>query len=340
MKKFIFSFLLCFALSEVNGQVNLVPNFSFEEYSDCPISPSLIACQVDLAVGWSSYSEDNTTPDYFNACAPVNEFGVPQNRYFYQPDNRNCGAYMGLGTFVITGLEREHIGIQLAEPLIIGQKYYLSFYTVMGEVYSLPSGGDIYGMPSNNISLRLSTVPYSEINPAPIDNFAHLRSESIITDTVNWTLISGSIIADSVYKYVILGNFYNDDNTDTIHYNCANCTNYASYYLVDDVCISTDSSFCNGGVDALPCTVSIIENSFFNSISIFPNPTNDFVTISTDFQNAFDIEVYNTIGQLLYLEKNIVAADFQLDVSPFNYDLLFIKITSQNNQLTYKLLKQ
>jgi hypothetical protein len=329
--------IVIFALTiNLFSQVNLVPNFSFEEYSECP--PWTYPPQIDVATGWSIYSVSNSTPDYYNVCAPSTEFGLPQNTYCYQHDNRNCGAYMGFLTVDATMNYREHIGAQLHEPLIIGQKYYISFYTVMGE-YILVQ--DQYGMPSNNVCLRLSTIPYSNNNPAPIDNFAHLRAESIITDSVNWVRISGSIVADSAYSYIMMGNFYDDANTDTLHYSCPTCSNIGSYYLIDDICISTDSLLCNGGIELLPCILSLEENKHENQISISPNPTNDYVNISNkDNKLSFDIAIYNSVGQQLYSKENINISNLTVDVSKFAANVLFIKIGFNNQILNYKLLKQ
>nr|MBA3986724.1 hypothetical protein [Flavobacteriales bacterium] len=265
---------LFIGLSLTGGAQNLVPNFSFEEYNACPTTED----QVHFSDGWSKYSASSTTPDYYNACVPSNGFGVPQSFYSYQHAHRNCNAYMGLIIWSASIPNfREQIGIQLSQPLAIGQKYYFSFYTVMA---GQSDGNDYYDNPSNNIGMRLSTLPYSSSNPAPIDNFAHLRSVSIISDTVNWLRISGSIVADSAYNYLMLGNFYDDANTDTTMLNCGTCYNYYSYYLVDDVCVSTDSLLCNGGIDVIPCTVSIEENSFENQINIYPNPAKNFINIA------------------------------------------------------------
>lgn len=316
------------------GQNNLCPNFSFEQRDSCPT----VGDQIQFALDWVKISEVNTTPDYYNICSLSSSMGVPKSFLLYQEDSRNCGAYSGLVSWVYTGnSDREHIGVSLTQPLVIGQKYFLSFKTVLG---GANDGFYYFDTPANNIGMRLSTVAYSTSNPAPIDNFAHLRATSIISDTANWVRISGSIIADSAYNFLMLGNFYDDANTDTITLNCGNCINNYSYFLIDDVCVSTDSTLCNGGIDALPCTVSIKENSFINSISIFPNPANNFVAISSDLQNAFDIELYNTVGLLLYAEENLNTNNLKLDISQYNNGLLFIKIKSQNNQLMYKLLKQ
>ena len=316
-----------------NGQ-NLVPNFSFEQKSACPATGD----QTSLLINWSKYSSTPSTPDYYNACSSSNSVGIPQSSTFYQPDNRNCGAYIGLVTWSPVNNDREHLGTQLAQPLVIGQKYFISFYTVMGGSFF---AGDYMESPSNNIGMRFSTVPYNATNPAPIDNFSHLRSVSIITDTANWVRISGSIVADSSYNYLILGNFYDDANTDTTTLNCGVCQNWFSYYLVDDVCVSTDSTLCNGGVDLLPCNVSVEENNIEDQISIYPNPADNIINITKE-QNVKDLNVsiYNSIGQILYNEKNISSNNKQIDIGNYNSGLLFIKIESDNQQFTYKLLKQ
>jgi hypothetical protein len=316
----------------VNGLAqNLVPNFGFEQYSTCPSTED----QVQFCDGWSKYSASSTTPDYYNDCSSSSTMGVPQNASFYQPDNRNCGAYMALYTWTNPIMNyREHIGVQLSQPLVIGQKYFLSFYTVL-------TTQDDFSTPSNNIGMRLSTIPFNSTNPTPVDNFAHLRSVSIVTDTANWVRISGSIVADSAYNYLILGNFYDDANTDTLTQTCGTCQNVASYYLVDDVCVSTDSTLCNGGVDLLPCNVSVEEYGFENQINIYPNPANDLINITKEHEvKDINISIYNSLGQTLYTEKKINSNNKQIDIGSYNNGLLFIKIESDNNQFTYKLLKQ
>lgn len=320
-----------FATNYIQAQ-NLVPNPSFEQYNTCPNTGD----QVQYCDGWTKYCASIFTPDYFNDCASSSTMGIPQNILLYQPDNRNCGAYMGLITWEAGFTDaRETVGIQLSSPMVIGQQYYLSFNTVRG---GWNNDGD---NPSNNIGMRLSTVPYSMSNPVPIDNFSHLRSVSIISDTSNWVRISGSIIADSAYSYLALGNFYDDTNTDTLTLTCGSCGNTDSYYLIDDVCVSTDSILCNGGIDLLPCNVSIKENGFENEINIYPNPAENLITITKEQDvNDLNITIYNSLGQILFDEENINSYNKQIDISNYSNGLLFIKIESNNQQYTYKLLKQ
>jgi len=272
--------------------------------------------QVQFATGWSKYSAAISTPDYYNACVPSNGWGdVPKTAYHYQPDHRNCNAYMALVTWYFNTVNyREQIGIQLTQPLTIGQKYFVSFYTVM---VGATDGIEYYESPSNNIGLRLTTLSYNGVNPAPIDNFAHIRSVAVISDTVNWTRISSSIVADSAYNYVMLGSFYDDNNTDTTTLNCGTCFNWYSYYLIDDVCVSTDSILCNGGTDTIPCTTSIRELNTNQRINVYPNPTTGKFTV----QGATgEIEVYDLFGR-----KVLATKETEIDMSTFSRGIYFIK---------------
>lgn len=304
---------------------NLVPNFSFEDYSTCPTAQD----QVQYSVGWSKYSDVPSTPDYYNACSSSGGVGVPQSFFLYQQAHRNCEAYVGLVTRTNNPNDREDVGIQLTQPLVIGQKYFLSFYTVMG---GTSDGTFYYESPSNNIGMRLSTVAYNSSNPAPIDNFAHLRSVAIISDTLNWVRISGSIIADSAYNFLILGNFYDDVNTDTITLNCANCINNYSYCLVDDVCISTDSLLANGGIDALSCTASVNEIASNHAISVFPNPTNNMITVSLQSNTNDEIILTDMYGKVCYTENANNRNSVTFDLTPYSSGMYFLKIINRKEK--------
>lgn len=332
-------FLICILFTLKGSAQNLVPNFGFEDYDTCP----QFGDQIEFCTGWKQYSTESfpeTTPDYYNSCSPSSNMGVPQSYFLYQTDHRNCNAFIGLITWAASTPEyREHAGIELNQPLILGQKYFLSFNAVLGGYGGYGDTTWYYDVPSNKIGLRLSTIPYSSTNPVPIDNYDHLHSELIISDTVNWLRISGSIEADSAYKYVILGNFHTDSNTDTISQTCFNCTNEFSYFLIDDVCISTDSSFCNGSIDFLPCQVTINENNFYSPFSIFPNPAKDYIIIKSYFKSTYDLTIYNSIGEELPTNINQISENLKLDISSYNSNLLFLKISTEGKQFIYKILK-
>lgn len=313
---------------------NLVPNYSFEMYDTCPNTGD----QIQYAVGWSKYSDFISTPDYYNSCAASTAVGVPQSYFMYQPDRRGCNAYVGLVTWTTNPNEREHIGIQLSQALTIGQKYFISFYTVMGGTGGSGDTTWYYESPSNNIGLRLSTVAFNS-SPAPIDNFAHLRSTTIITDTLNWMRISGSIIADSAYEYIVVGNFFDDINTNTVTLSCGNCLNNYSYYLVDDICVSTDSLLANGGMDAFPCTVGVGELNPVNELSVFPNPTSGLCTIDLNHEEIKEVCVYDFLGKAI-LSKEVSNNHVTIDLTEFPDGIYILRIITKDNiSATKKIIK-
>ena len=288
MKK-LFTIFLLLTCGLCFGQ-NLIPNWGFEQYDTCPN----LADQIERCIGWNNFGQAGTTPDYYNAC-DTGYMNVPNGFFGYQQDHRYCSGYVGLVTYETPITDyREFIGIQLNQPLAIGQQYFLSFYTVMVEL--LYPNGYHFGMPTNNIGMRLSTFAYSETNPCPIDNFAHLRSIPVINDSINWNLISGSLVADSAYSYLIIGNFFDDINTDTINYTCDSCTNIYGYYYIDDVCLSTDSAYCNGGIENVPCIVGIHENSD-SKVNIFPNPFSNQLIFTFADNKPIIVSLYNFVGQ-------------------------------------------
>lgn len=317
---------------------NLIPNFSFEQYSACPNSED----QVDYATGWFKCSSNsvpvNSTPDYYNSCSSDTTFGVPQNCCGFQIDHRGCGAYMGLLTFYYATTDaREHIGIQLSSPMVIGQKYFLSFYAVLGLDKLL--GGDYYNVPTNNIGMRFSNVAYDASNPVPIDNFSHLNSTAVISDTVNWTKVSGSIVADSAYQFVMLGNFYDDAHTDTMYWNCPNCLNNFGYYFIDDICVSTDSLLANGGIDAIPCTVGLNELNSKKELSIYPNPLFDFCMLTLSQGEIKEVCVYDAFGKAV-IKKIGIGNQTEIDFSEFPSGMYLLKVTTKNNEsITKKIIK-
>jgi len=326
--------LFCFFIIRLTVAQNLVQNYSFEQYDTCPD----MGDQIGYAIGWSKFSSTGSTPDYYNSCSSSNAMGVPQSFYCYQAAHRNCNAYAGIVTWSTVTNSREFIGNQLSQPLVVGQKYYLSFYTVMGEY---TSSGSQYGLPSNNIGLRLSTVPYNGEMPCPIDNWAHLHSSAIISDSTNWTIVSGSIIADSAYQYVIVGNFFDDNHTDTMRYVCASCFNIASYYLIDDICVSTDSSLSNGGINTISCTTAVTETKD-GTFNIFPNPVKSELTINSINYLINDVSIYNMYGEIVYSNLELRGKNVLI----INCDMLkngiyIVRINAQQGENYYvkKIIK-
>ena len=274
MKKNYFLIFLLLACEICTGQ-NLVQNPSFENYTTCPNGWA----QIADAIGWSSFRE---TCDYYNACCTTN-WGTPSNIAGYQlPHSGN--AYAGIIIFDrAASYYREVIGGQLLSPLVIGQKYDISFYTCL----SIKSPNNAFA--SNKIGAKFTTTAYTATSDQiPINNIAPIHHDTIITDTLNWTLVSGSFISDSAYLYIAIGNFFDDTNTDTLRLGNGILPIFA-YYYIDDVSVTVDNS--GVGINA--------NNSPTNFVSIYPNPVIDKLNVQTNNYEQTEITLYDITSRKL-----------------------------------------
>jgi hypothetical protein len=305
------------------GQTNLVVNPSFEDTVSCPTADN----QINNAFGWINYSDQS--PDYFNACSSSPDVTVPNNWGGYQQASSG-NAYCAVSAFFPnTPNKREIIGSNLSENMVIGTKYFFSMKVNLS-INSIASSS----YACNKLGVRFSTVPYSLSSPVPINNFAHVYTDSIITDTLNWVTITGSFVADSVYSHIALGNFFDDSNTDTVKIASGTPTFIFAYYYIDDVCVSTDSSYTFNYI-----YTGIQEEPLKDNFNIYPNPATDYFHINRAFTEPYDLLIYNALGQKLYQEKDITTSSKIINTTTFNKGLLLISITTKNQSIIYKLLK-
>jgi len=267
---FHFTFSICyFSFSQ-----NLVENPSLEDYTSCPFA----GCQIHKAVGWSSYSY---TPDYVNSCNTGN-FSVPNNFAGFQ----NAATGNAYANFFCFGPaapnRREYIGRQLSNPLLVGQKYYASIKVVLVE--NVGCAIDKLGVLFSTVSYALDTS-CSNTTLLPPPNFAHVYTDSIITDTANWTTISGIFTADSAYQYIVIGNFFDDANTNYIQTDTT--ISCQSHYFFDDIYVVVDT------------TTNIEKIGLEEVVNIYPNPAKDYINIKTgNNHKIIDIKIYDLFGTM------------------------------------------
>lgn len=310
--------LMLFTMA-VNGMgQNLVPNPSFEDTVACPTGSG----QIYNSVNWTTFC---LSPDYYHTCnSNPFDVSVPNNWAGYQqPASGN--AYVGFGTYSNSGANtREYPACTLSSPLNIGVKYYISFKV------SLALSSFIQ---ANCASNKIGAMFTKGIYPCNITNNPPVYTDSIITDSLNWTRITGSFVADSAYTYLVIGNFFDDANTDTVKF--FNDFSDNAYYYLDDVCVGTDSNY----VYNYSYTTGINENNIQTEISCYPNPIRDNLTIQNSSNKKIDITIYNVLGELLYSVQNILDRTFSIDLSDTKQGILLINIKSENQITNYKLFK-
>lgn len=283
-----FNILFLFLTIEINNCYcqNYVYNSGFEQHIFCPNDQY----QISYATGWSAVRE---TPDYFNACSPscslnINCVGVPQNIFGFQPAFEG-NAYAGIIVYRYPPQNfREYIMSQLMLRLMPGHKYYVSAY--ISRANWIASNGAC-----NNFGFKFYTT-YAY--PA-IDNFSHIHETNIITDSTNWTKISGSFIADSSYAYLAIGNFYDDQHTDTLNVEPGpgNIENFA-YYYVDKICVSSDSLICNlsTGIDHIDLA---------QDFKISPSPFSENLNIAGNSNETTEIILYDIYSRKIFRKEFI-----------------------------------
>jgi hypothetical protein len=272
------------------AQYNLVPNPSFEQADTCwPFSG--FRYPYDGPDGWFSGGH---SPDYFqgpdcaaygsNVSAPLNNAG------FQYPQDGVC--YVGVVTYQHPVPWREYAVVELIEPLVIGETYYASFYAnaAWGGTETYP----IARLACSKVGMRFTMEPNQWVwgDPLPTTvNYAQVYYPQILADTVDWTLVSGSFVADSAYRYVMVGNHFSNAQTDTLPFE-PTISLPSGYTFIDNVCVTSDPNGC-------PLAAGI-DNAGSGSMMLFPNPVNAVLRVSGVPEGA-RAAVYDGVGRTVWV---------------------------------------
>lgn len=240
-------FIFCFSFIIKTKAQNLVPNGSFEIYSNCPDGLS----QINKATPW--YDPTGASSDYFNVC-DTGYANVPYSSLGYQHARTGLGyaGLFALNWFYDDG--REYIQVKLDSVLIADSCYLVQFYC------NLHNNMD-YAI--NRLGAYLSNTAVSNVGPGSVMSYTpQIIYTLFLTDTLNWMRIAGYYKATGGEKYITIGDFKPFSTGDTL--NIGNANYPGAYYYIDDV-----------SLEKLPrcdTTLSVsdyIDNSLFK---LYPNP--------------------------------------------------------------------
>jgi len=264
---------------------NLVPNPGFEETDSCTFGLGLGA----LHDWYSAFG----TPDHLQSCLPYGSAnGLPLNQFTYQ---QPFGGNSCVGIFTYDGSSgqewREWLIVPLLDTLVPGATYYCSFRT------NAAFGGTsltLNQLASDHVGMLFTTYDkhwtWGDPYPAAI-NQAQVLYPQILSDTVKWTLVSGSFVADSAYTYLMIGNFFSNVLTDTIRF-ASDVPGWAqySYVLIDAVCVSSSLDECESNLG-----VGDLDGS---EPFVYPNPASDVLVIGN--MTGRDAVLLNLQGQQVW----------------------------------------
>lgn len=282
MKK-LFYFIIILISCEFSFAQNLVPNSSFEMYDTCPTNIT----QIQHLANWS-LPLFGTTPDYFNACETFYPY-YPNNIFGNEPARTGSG-YAGLITVwnipnPIGRRYREYLQVELTDSLTAGTNYYIQWYVSAAD--SNPYVSNNMGMYFSNVEIQDTNVTnYYVLNYAP-------QFENVMTNDLNnrigWTKISGNYTAAGGEKYIIIGNFH-DTTTTVFNPSGWSNTTWWAYYYVDDVCVATDSLYCNS-----PSGITEMWNE--DDLILYPNPFKDKLNVTAKRNDPIEIRLYDVTSR-------------------------------------------
>ncbi len=294
-----------------------MPNNSFEEKSACPTT----AGQLSLSIGWMSATAG--TPDYFHECNPP--IFVPPDTYFPHlgvPENTlgTQSAYSGIayaGFYCFNWVQhnmREYIQIELSDTIIKRRPYKVSFYV------SLADNGR-YSV--NTIGAYFSETPIYQNDHYNFNYVPQVKNTSAnpLTDKDNWMLITDTFSSDTGgERYITIGNFSDDEHSDTIYHYWGDTSYVWSYYYIDDVSVIP--------LDSLTGMKEEEQNQF----TLYPNPnTGNFIVQLNEIQKNVVVGLYDMNGRKVYEKKeNSLTKQLSLNAAGLRAGIYSIMINFEN----------
>jgi gliding motility-associated-like protein len=277
----VFIIILLVAIHIKFQAQNLVLNGGFESVTSCNPTVDILNCPP-----W--FTPTTGTPDNFHTCFPYPgaSGNVPDNSFGHQPAHSGQ-AYAGMIVLAQSG-GREYIEGELSTPLLPGKKYCVAFYTSITDSSS-------YGIDALGIHFSNHIIPdYNGFYPQLSAYTADVRNPvgNIITDTIGWTLVSDTFIAQGGERYITIGNFWSNQNTNTTE---INYYNGASYMYIDDVSVRL-------------CDISSESASEYyipNAFSPNGDGNNDFLFVRGKNISAINLTIYSRWGEKVFETQDI-----------------------------------
>lgn len=211
--------------------IGIIPNASFESAWCCPDGYSQFHCTNN----WTRPTKG--TSDYYSGCE--NRFYSPEakvpNNFFGTQEAYEGMAYAGIFTYYNDSY-REYIQIQLDEPMTKNQRYGFSIQVSLA---------DKAGVAIKHLGVSFSDTLVKQPKlfftlQLPHETLKN-KDNTFLNDKENWTELYIDYIAKGNEQFIIIGNFLNNNKTDTITANTATTTEinqFTSYYYLDNVCLA------------------------------------------------------------------------------------------------------
>lgn len=248
IRHILYVLLTLLSFTKLSFAQNLVKNPSFEDYYTCPNTGLINGFLKD----WDLLLPSNAR--YYNSCNPF-DYGVPQNYGGYQLANSGSG-YTSVLVYYFDYLEdvRSYIEVSFISILEKDSIYCVSYFVSLRD-----SGGSAVSVGPNgaiqNLDAYISDTIVSWNNGVSrrlVGITPQIKSKQLLTDTENWTQISGLYKAKGGEQYITIGNFETRENTVKVNY--INGEAMGLDYYIDDVSVTPfNLASPNLGNDTIIC---------------------------------------------------------------------------------------
>lgn len=309
-KQAVLSCLFVLFIFMLKAQVNLVADPSFEDTNGIANG----SLQLSLKQ-WRNL--DSTKPNvgqftYFNYVTQNPPYSLPNNQWFFQ--HSHSGGGVAECTFIWNPnatWKRALARTKLRTALSAGKTYCAKMYVNPCDKYldTFTDGIQLYfdnGQLDTIVAIDSSGV-YPFVNPQ-VSN----PSGNILSDTMNWTLVSGTFTATGNETFLTIGNFKTDSNTQRVinpaTYNATNPVN-ASSLLIDDVSV-IEVNISNWLHD----TSIILGDSVYIGLSLYEIPDALWYDINMNYLGkGSGIKVKPTQWETQYIQAIDVCSSIKYD---------------------------
>lgn len=248
-KVYFWLVLFIFYFQPIQAQ-NLVPNYSFESLINLPLkipkNRSTSTFRFEPSSGYIPYKKN--LKHWFAATKTTPDLRIINNRsyincskshpYCIRPKTGN--HVVGIITSMqnkYTDSYREYIQIKLGKTLRPGVQTYVELWVVKDHSAKLIS---------NNIGCYFSQKSVYEDTEEVLDRLPQINYDLVIDQAPHgWIQIRDSFIPDKPLRYLVIGNFFNNENTKIDFVKNHNLSPYVpayAYYLIDDVRVWQDKN--------------------------------------------------------------------------------------------------
>jgi hypothetical protein len=225
-QKWLLPFLLFYYCSSRSQIANYVNNGGFEICGNCTYTN-----QAPKPASWNAID----TTKFFGLLlsATISPYLVPNSSFTYQWPKGGNNYFLSTLFFKPNTPQtgRAYPRNTLKQTLHAGTGYCVKvYYSVTNQSSYGIDGLGVYFSDNSTDTISQCTKPITYLSPQ-VDN----PNNNIFTDTLNWTLLTGTFTANGTEKYMMLGNFKSDVSTNSVLINPTNLPIIATEVIYDNI---------------------------------------------------------------------------------------------------------